>query len=165
MKREPQVIATMPRNKALCSVPIILGIGIFVIYLWFDAAQDWQEFFSDRNSRVGIPIITMLWLSMLPIAVKWLRQILSHGARMIWIEDERLIVFYPSYFSASLTEISALSLTCDFWGRDQVRITLSGGSESKLYLTSMSPPPDVIVKRLREICGLPGAAPEQAPRG
>jgi hypothetical protein len=161
MKAEPQVIATMSRNKALGVVPIILGIGVFVAYLWFDAARDWESFFSDRNSRVGIPTITILWLSMLPIAVKWMRQILSHDARMIWIENGQLVFFYPSYFSAPLTEITALSLTCDFWGRDQARITLRGGSESKFYLTSMSPPPDVIVKRLREICGLPDSAPEK----
>lgn len=80
---------------------------------------------------------------------------------MVWIEDGVLHFFYPSYFSKPLAEIAALSLTCDFLGRDQIRISLRDGEERKFHLGPMSIPPDAIVKRLREVCGLPEPVPEQ----
>jgi hypothetical protein len=162
MKAEPLIIATVPRTRVLVIVLAVLAVGALVIYCWIDAAQDWGDFFSRPYKSWAVPFITLSWFSLLPIAVKGSRQILSHGGRTVWIEDGRLIFFYPSYFSAPLTEIYALSLTCDFWGWDQIRISLRNGGECKFHLARMSIPSDAIVKRLREICGLPEPGPEQS---
>lgn len=155
MKAEPLVIVTVSRRRVWYVAALVLAIGVFVAYLWFDAAQDWEGFFASRNSRLRIPIISLLWLAMLVIALKWARQLLSHDGRTVWIEDGRLIFFYPSYFSEPLSNISALSLTSDFFGWDQIRISLRHGAERKFHITRMPVQPDVLVKRLREICGLP----------
>lgn len=162
MKAEPLVIVAVSRRRVWYAAALVLAIGVFVAYLWFDAARDWEGFFVSRNSRLGVPTVTILWLTMLVIAVKWARQVLSHDGRTVWIEDGRLIFFYPSYFSEPLANISALSLTCDFWGWDQIRISLKHGAERKFHITRMPVPPDVLVKRLREVCGLPEAVAERS---
>lgn len=161
MTAEPLVIATTSRRGFFWVLLFVGAIGAFVVYAWIDAARNWDEFFSDRYSRVGIPIISILWLAMLSIVARASRQVLGHHGRAVWIENGRLIFFYPSYFSAPLTEISALSLTCDSWGWDQIRISLRHGVERKFHITRMSVPPDALVKTLREICGLREARVER----
>jgi hypothetical protein len=159
MTAEPLVIGTTSRSRAVLGMLIPLGVGVFVAYLWFDAARDWEAFFSSRSSRTGVPTITLLWLVMLGVFVKLLRQNTSHGGRTIWIENGRLIFYYPSYFSVPLADITGLSLTYDFFGRKQVWISLRDGGGRKFYLTAMTASPDAILKRLREACGLPEPAP------
>jgi hypothetical protein len=59
-----------------------------------------------------------------------------------------------------VADITGLSLTYDFFGRKQVWISLKDGGGSKFYLTAMTDAPDIILKRLREACGLPESAME-----
>ena len=154
------VIGTTSRTRAVLGLLLPLSLGLFVAYLWFDAAQDWDAFFASRNSYSGVPTITILWLAMLLLFVKLLRENINHQGRTNWIENGRLIFYFPSCYSVPVADITGLSLTYDFFGRKQVWISLKDGGGRKFYLTAMIASPDAILRRLREACGLPELAPE-----
>lgn len=162
---EPVVIATTSPGRTVAGILIVLLLGLPVLYFWYLALNDWDHFFSSLFRQWGLPTMTLLYLSGLLGFIKIMRQVLRNGGRMVWIEEGVLHFFHPSYFSKPLAEIAALSLTCDFWGRDQIRISLRDGEERKFHLGPMSIPASAIVKRLREICGLPEPASEQETKG
>lgn len=158
---EPVVIATTSHAQIVAGILIIVLFGLPVLYFWYLALNDWDHVFSSPFRRWALPTMTLLYLGVLPVFTKGIRQALRRDGRIVWIEDGRLIFFHPSFFSSPLIGITALSLTCDFWGRDQIRISLRDGEERKFHLGPMSIPASALAKRLREICGLPEPAPEQ----
>lgn len=159
---ETIVIAGTSRTKIVAGIVIILILGLPVLFFWYLALDDWDHFFSSPFRQWALPTMTLLYLGVWPSFIKFVRQMLRHDGRIVWIEDGRLIFLYSSFFSAPLTEIAAVSLTCDFWGRDQIRLSLRNGEERKFHLGAMSIPPDAIVKRLCEVCSLPEPKPQQA---
>lgn len=91
-----------------------------------------------------------------------MREKINHEGRTIWIENGRLIFYFPSYYSVPVTDIVGLSLTHDLLGQKQVWISLKDDGGRKFHLTAMTDAPDVILKRLGDACGFPELAPEQA---
>lgn len=162
---EPVIIATTSRGRTVAGIFIVLFLGLPVLYFWYLALNDWDHVFSSPFRRWALPTMTLLYLGAGSIFIKTVQQLLRHGGRTVWIEEGRLNFFYPSYFSEPLTGITAISLTCDFWGRDQIRILLRGGEERKFHLGPMSIPASTIVKRLREIRGLPEPAQDSNSAG
>jgi hypothetical protein len=93
-----------------------------------------------------------------------LRQIFRHGRRIVWIEKDQLVYYDPSHFSVPCKDIATLLPVAGFMGRDAIAVVARDGSRKEFAAFGMSISRDEIMKRLREICGLPEPAPEQAPK-
>jgi hypothetical protein len=161
MSAEPEVIATASRGNVVFLVAVVLGFGTIVAYFWYDAAGDWESFTSSLYRRWALPTLTFLYLSMLPLAARVLSQILLHGQRIVWIEKGQLIYYHPSHFSVPCKDIAALLPAKGIVGRDAIAVITRDGGRKEFAAFGMSISRDEIIRRLRNICGLPDSAPEQ----
>lgn len=161
MSPKSEVIATASRANVVFLVTAVLGLGTIVAYFWHDAAGDWESFTSSLYRRWALPTLTFLYLSMLPLVVRVLRQIISHGPRVIWIEKGQLIYYHPSHFSVPCTNIAALLPTSGVMGRDAIAVITRDDERKEFAAFGMNIPRDEILQRLREVCGLPEPALEQ----
>ena len=157
-----EVIATTSRAQAALGVIIILIFAAFVVEMWRDASTDFQYYFSSHFRRWSLLGVTGGLLAAVPLAAGGLRQIVYHGRRIVWIEKDRLIYFDPFFFSVACADIAALSPVAGVMGRDAIAVITRDGRRKEFAAFGMSRSRDEILKRLREICGLPEPAPEQA---
>jgi hypothetical protein len=79
---------------------------------------------------------------------------------VLWVEDERLIYMDPSVLSVRCDDIVSVSPALSN-GFAAISLSLRDGRQETLLGVNMNIPRDEIIRRLREICGLPAAAPEQ----
>jgi hypothetical protein len=161
---EPLVIAATSRTKAVMGMVIYLLLWLPVLYLWYLALNDWDHYLSSPFRRWALPTMTLIYLSTLPLFIKGLRQIFRHGRRIVWIEKDQLVYYDPSHFSVPCKDIATLLPVAGFMGRDAIAVVARDGSRKEFAAFGMSISRDEIMKRLREICGLPEPAPEQAPK-
>lgn len=164
MTAKPEVIATASRANAIFLAAVVLGFGAIVAYFWYDAVGDWESFTSSLYRRWAVPTLTFLYLGMLPLAMRVLRQVALHGPRIVWIENDQLIYYHPSHFSVPCKDIAALLPARGILGRDAIAVVVRGGGRKEFAAFGMSVSRDEILKRLRTVCGLPEPAPEQAPK-
>ena len=165
MSAKPEVIATASRANVVFLVAVVLGFGAIVAYFWHDAAGDWESFASSLYRRWALPTLTFLYLSILPLVARVLRQIILHGRRIIWIEEGQLIYYHPSHFSVPCKDITALLPARGIVGRDAIAVITRDGERKEFAAFGMSISRDEIIRRLRKICGLPKPVPADPEQG
>jgi hypothetical protein len=151
---ESEVIATTSRGKAALGIIIILVFGALVIDMWRYAAADFQYYFSSQFRRWTLLGATAGLLAVVPLAAGGLRQMVYHGRRIVWIENERLIYYDPFFFSVPCADIAALLPVQGFMKRDAIAVITRDGRRKEFAAFGMSIPRDNILKRLRDVLGL-----------
>jgi hypothetical protein len=154
---ESETIARTSRAQATLGITIILIFAAIVLEMWRYAAADFEYFFSSHFRRWSLLGVTAGLLAAVPLAAGGLRQIVYHGRRIVWIERGRLIYFDPFFFSVPCTDIAALLPVTGVMGRDAIAVITRDGRRKEFAAFGMSISRDEIMKRLREICGLPEA--------
>ena len=157
---ERSVIAATSRTKAVMGMVIYLILWLPVLYFWYLALNDWDHLLSSPFRRWALPTMTLLYLSTLPLLIKGLRQIFRHGRRIVWIEKGQLVYYDPSHFSVPCKDIARLLPVAGFMGRDAIAVVTRDGRRKEFAAFGMNISRDEILKRLREICGLPEPALE-----
>jgi len=160
MQTEPQIVATSTLAQNVPSLAIVALLDAVTLFLWYLAITDSADFFSVRGSW-ALPGVTLLFLVVSYKIFKTMRRSLANGGRVLWVEDERLIYMDPSVLSVRCDDIVSVSPALSN-GFAAISLSLRDGRQETLLGMNMNIPRDEIIRRLRDICGLPESAPEQA---
>ena len=160
MQTEPQIVATSTLAQNVPSLAIVALFDAVILFLWYLAITDSEDFFSVRGSW-ALPGVTLLFLVVSYKICKTMRRFLSNGGRVLWVQDQRLIYMDPSVLSVRCDDIVSVSPALSN-GFAAISLSLRDGRQETLLGMNMNIPRDEIIRRLRDICGLPESAPEQA---
>jgi len=138
---------------------LVFFATLFVGLLWL-AIWAWHHpnhpppYFAERSQLATACIIAPFAL-MQVIAV--FRQVVWHGARLVWIENGQLIYRYLGRsITAPCSDIVRVSTWVDgfFNQYDTITLHLRDGSEKVIRSDQFSEDADLIAQRLREVLGL-----------
>ena len=162
MKAEPEVIATTTPLMAAWLVFMIVGFGIIDCWAIYEAVSDWERFRSSLYQRWAVPTMTVLYVSLLFMFAKGVRQYVRHGGRIVWVEDGRLIYYDPSHVCVPCSDIVSLTYGTNH-GVPAIGVFTKDGSKKVIRVQGMSISRDEMLRRLQKICGLPDSAVEIPP--
>jgi hypothetical protein len=158
MQTEPQIVATSTVSQNILGWAVMVVSDALVLFCWYLAITDTDHFFSVRGSW-ALPGVTLLFAIVSYKILKTSWRAMSNGGRILWIENERLIYLDPSVLSVRCDDIVSVSPTRSN-GFSAISLSLRDGRQETLPGRNMNIPRDQIMRRLREICGLPEPAPE-----
>lgn len=159
MQTEPQIVATSTPSQNILGWAILAFGDALVLFCCYLAITDTEDFFDVRGSW-AIPGVTLLFAVVTYKAAKTSWRAFSNGGRILWIENERLIYLDPSVLSVRCADIVSVSPS-QYYGFAAIALSLRGGRQETLPGMNMNIPRDQIIRRLREICGLPDPGPGQ----
>lgn len=159
MQTELQIVATSTPAQNILGWAVIAFGDALVLFCWYLAITDTDDFFSVRGSW-ALPGVTLLFAIVSYKVAKTSWRAMSNGGRILWIENERLIYLDPSVLSVRCDEIVSVSPSRSN-GFAAISLSLRDGRQETLPGLNMNIPRDQIIRRLREICGLPEPPPEQ----
>jgi hypothetical protein len=142
---------------------ILISVGLFVGLPWA-TVWVWYKLKSAEGSHFAEIIkLTMGWLLSIFVfrqLVDIARQVIFHGARLIWIDNGKVVYRYLSQnIEVQSTDIERVTTWTDgFLNRfDTITLHLRNGSESVIRSDQFSEDADVIAQRLRDVLGLRAA--------